>query len=446
MSEILNPGSKGVPVSSILCVDDEPSILSALRRLFRSKGMEVRLADSGRAGLEMLQAQGADLVISDMRMPEMDGVAFLEQVRQRWPGTMRLLLTGYADVSSIMGAINRGEIYRYIAKPWDDNDIILVVQGALQQRAMEQEQHRLQNLIEVQNEQLKVLNTGLEIKVAERTAELEQANHALQGANERLKSNFITSIKVFTGLIELRASQVAGHSRRVADLSRRIAMQLKLDNKQVQEVFVAGLLHEVGKVGFDDEMINTPVVMLNNRQLQEFRKHPLRTAALLMPLTELKSSADMIATQLERFDGAGYPNRLAGEQIPLGARILIEACDYDSLQIGALSQRKLSPDQAKESIVQGRGRRYDPQVVDAFVVCTEPVDALASGEKIPSEVSLKAMDLRVGMVLAHDLMTPNGLLMLTAGYVLDNAVIDKIIDFEKSMDLRLTVIVQRVPP
>lgn len=426
------------PLPSILCVDDEPGILSALRRLFRAKGFDVRVAEGGQAGLDALAQQSADVVISDMRMPQMDGVAFLAQVRQRWPDTMRLLLTGYADITSTMGAINEGEIFRYIAKPWDDNDILLIVRSALQQRTLELERRRLQALVAAQNSELKILNADLEGAVAERTAKLEQTLAAVKVANERLKNNFITSIKVFTNLIELRKSDVAGHSRRVAELCRRMAVQLKLDSKIVHEVFIAGLLHEVGKVGFADDMLDTPVVMLTTKQLEHFRKHPTRAAELLMPLAELKGSVEMIASQLERFDGAGYPHRLAGEQVPIGSRILIVACDYDSLQIGLLGQRKLDPVQAQKAIVQGSGRRYDPEVVDAFTVLHGGMTREEVQKTQRGECTLPLRELLPGMVLSHDLITPSGLLMLTAGHVLDDVVIRKIIDFEHSSGLHLT--------
>ncbi|MDR3370344.1 HD domain-containing phosphohydrolase [Rhodoferax sp.] len=450
MTQILGTGSTDdttpLPSPTILCVDDEPSILSALRRLFRAKGFQVRVAEGGQAGLEVLASEPIDLVISDMRMPEMDGVVFLEQVRQRWPDTMRLLLTGYADITSIMGAINRGEIYRYIAKPWDDNDIILIVRSALQQRAMEQEQRRLQALIKAQNEELKVLNASLEAKVAERTADLKQSNSALQVANEQLKNNFITSIKIFTSLIELRASHLAGHSRRVADLARRLAQKLALSNKAAQEVFVAGLLHEIGKVGFDDDLLNTPVAMLNTAQLQAFRKHPPRAAQLLFPLPELKGAAETIASQLERYDGTGYPEGLVGKNIPIGARILLVASDYDSLQIGTLAQRKLVPAKALESIMEGRGKSYDPEVVNALAYLMGEAEQSAGMAHLAVDAPRKVRDLLPGMVLSRDLLTPSGLLMLTAGHVLEDAVISKIMDFEKSMGLNLMVEVESGHP
>lgn len=435
-------------VSTILCVDDEPSILSALRRVFRAQGFQVRVAEGGRAGLTMLESEPIDLVISDMRMPEMDGVAFLEKVRQGWPDVMRLLLTGYADITSIMGAINRGEIYRYIAKPWDDNDILLIVRSALHQRSMELEQKRLQALVQAQNEELKTLNASLEIKVQERTADLKTANTSLNHANERLKNNFITSIKVFTSLIELRDSKLAGHSRRVADLARRIALRLGLSNKQVQEIFVAALLHEIGKVGFDDVLMGIPVVMMSTKQLEVFRKHPTLAMHMLMPLEELKGAAEMIGGQLERFDGGGYPHQLSEQQIPIGSRIIIAACDYDSLQIGVLGQRQLDAREALAAIVRGSGHRYDPLVVQAMVVLVgERGDSvpISVAEK-PTEMQVKTNDLRAGMVLSRDLMTSHGLLMLTAGHVLDDAVINKIADFQKTVGIKFTVDVWREAP
>src|SRR5574337_781975 len=204
--------------ATLLLVDDEPSILSSLRRLLRPVGYRIHTAESGRAGLELLEREPVDLVISDMRMPEMDGAKFLEQVRLRWPQTMRLLLTGYADMSSTIAAINRGEIYRYVAKPWDDNELMLIVRDALEHRRLENENARLLALTQEQNDALRELNSSLEEKGRERTTELEQVNSFLNVANDKLKQNFVVSIKMFTGLMELRGGAMAGHSRRVADL------------------------------------------------------------------------------------------------------------------------------------------------------------------------------------------------------------------------------------
>ncbi len=423
MSEILAP-------ATILCVDDEPNILSALRRLLRPKGYKVLVAESGKAGLELLQTEHVDLIISDMRMPEMDGAQFLEFVRAQWPETVRILLTGYADVSSIIEAINRGEIYRYITKPWDDNDIVLVVRHALERRLLEQEKKRLEHLTQQQNDELKALNANLEAKVAERTV-------ALKVANEQLKGSFITSIKVFSNLIEMRGGNLAGHSRRVADLARKIALQLKLENKLVQDAFVSGLLCEIGKVGFADDLLAMPISVMTPVQLDEFRKHVVRAEQLLMPLQDLRGAAANVGGQLERYDGGGFPARLSQDDIPVGAQILAVAADYDNLQIGTMAQRKVTAEDAKILIIQSSGKRYSPRVVDAFAQVLR--DAEGPKEVKVGVLECASHELEVGMVLARDLITPSGLLMLSVNHVLDDRLIQKILDFERTGGLKLVL-------
>ncbi|MDO8442090.1 MAG: response regulator [Polaromonas sp.] len=436
------PDTTDTKMPTILCVDDEPNILSSLRRLFRTKGFQVRVAESGQAGLALLATEPIDLVISDMRMPEMDGAQFLAQVRERWPDTMRLLLTGYSDVTSIIDAINRGEIYRYITKPWDDNDIVLIVRHALERRALEQEKQRLEALTIRQNEELKALNASLEAKVEARTTELRTANDALQGANEKLKTNFGTSIKVFSTLIEMRGGNLAGHSRRVADLSRRIALKLQLDNKLIQEIFVAGLLHEIGKVGFADELLSTPVATMKPPQLEAYRKHAVQAEQLLLPLQDLRGASEIISAQFERFDGTGFPERRAEENIPIGTRILTLASDYDNMQIGTLTQSRLTPEEAKIIIVHGSGTRYDPKVVAALMDVLGGAPREETERERTEEVQVISRDLKVGMALSRDLIAPSGLLMLSADHVLDARLIRKIIDFEKSGGLQLTAYIR----
>ena len=435
---IATPANSDARVPIILCVDDEPNILSSLRRLFRAKGFQIRVAESGAAGLALLETEAVDLVISDMRMPEMDGAQFLAQVRLRWPDTVRLLLTGYSDITSIIDAINRGEIYRYITKPWDDNDIVLIVRRALERKALEQEKKRLETLSIRQNEELKTLNASLEATVEARTAELRVVNDSLQGANERLKSSFITLIKVFSTLIEMRGGTLAGHSRRVADLSRRIAQKLRLDSRQVQEIFVAGLLHEIGKVGFSDELLNTPVAMMKPPQLDAYRQHAVQAEQLLLPLQDLRSASEVISAQFERFDGTGFPEQLLEDQIPIGARILTLASDYDNMQIGTLTTSRLTPEEARVIIVHSSGKRYDPVVVAAFTEVISGTSREEVEKERVSEMAVMARDLKPGMVLSRDLITPSGLLMLSAEHVLDARIISRIISFEKSGGMELT--------
>lgn len=423
---------------SVLCVDDEPNILSSLRRLFRGQGYRVMVAESGKDGLRILETEHVDVVISDMRMPEMDGARFLEHVRERWPSTLRLLLTGYADIQSILDAINRGEIYRYITKPWDDNDILLIVRHALERKALEDEKQRLEALTLVQNEELKLLNSSLETKVGQRTAELKKAHDELLVFNDKLKLNFLTSIKVFSGLIEMRGGVLSGHSRRVAELARRIAGRLGLDSRETQEVFIAGLLHNIGKIGFSDELLSLPVSLMNGDQLSLYRKYPVRGEELLMPLEDLRAAATLVRSHQERFDGAGFPDGLSGFNVPMGARILAVASDYDNLQIGTFAQRRLRPDEAAVLIAQGSGKRYDPSVASIF---GEILSGKVTREAVQEE-SLAPTRLRPGMVTSRDLVTRDGFLLLSADHVLTDRLIQQLTDFEMSSRTTLTVYVR----
>ncbi|MBS0368739.1 MAG: response regulator [Proteobacteria bacterium] len=415
---------------TILCVDDEANILSALRRLFRPHGYTVLVAGGGAEGLEMLAKERVDLIISDMRMPEMDGATFLAEARKRYPDTVRLLLTGYADMESTIAAINAGQIARYIAKPWNDQDVILTVREALERKALEREKARLEALTRAQNEELKNLNASLEQKVEVRTAELKTAH-------EKLKQNFLTSIRVFSNLIELREGLISGHSRRVADLGRKLANRLGFAPAEAQDVMVAGLLHDIGKIGLPDELLAKPVSHMSGDELGVLRKHPVTGQAALMGLENLRRAGTFIRGHHERWDGQGYPDRLSGLAIPYGARVLAVANDFDGLQIGALSARKLKAEEAVTFIQQNRGKRYCPQVVDALIAELGAADAAAAIGNEHSPSSLKP-----GMVLARDLVTRDGVMLLAADFVLDENLIRQLRELEASEGIRLAIAIR----
>lgn len=412
---------------NLLCVDDEPNILSALRRLLRPHGYQVTIAGSGAEALAIMEEQAFDLVISDMRMPEMDGARFLEQVKRRWPDTVRLLLTGYADVTSTVDAINKGEIYRYISKPWDDNELLLIVRQALERKALEREKIRLELLTARQNEELRDLNANLELKVMERTVELRKAH-------DKVKTSFLTSIKVFANLIELRGSNLAGHSRRVADLGRKIANRMELSPADSQDVFLAGLLHDIGKIGLPDLLLVKPVPQMTGEELGQYRKHPVKGEQSVMALEELRGAARIVRSHHERFDGQGYPDGLMGDSIPLGARILCVANDYDGLQIGSLSVRRYTEEDAKKLIAEGKGKRYDPQVIEAFLDILGKVEVRDTGE-----VELGVADLKPGMILSRDMLSRDGVLLLAADYILDANLIRQIRDYAASENIVMRI-------
>lgn len=419
----------------VLCVDDEPNILSSLRRLFRQLDCEVLTATSGEEGLRLLEEREAELVISDMRMPGMDGSQFVERVRERWPHTMRMVLTGFADISMILDAINRGEIHRYITKPWDDNEMLLAVRHALERVALERDKARLEALTREQNDELRLLNASLEDKVAHRTAELARMHQDLLSANVKLKGSLLSSIKLLSSIIEMRAGHLAGHSRRVADLARRIAQRMGMNAGEAQTVFVAGLLHNLGKIAFPDDLLSVPVSAMHGEQLAQYRKYPAGGEQLMMPLADLHEAAQLVRAHQERFDGNGFPDGRAGFDIPIGARILAVASDYHNLQIGVLLRNRLAPEQAAALILEDRARRYDQDVVAAF---QDVISGRVAVEAVRDE-ALSVSQLRPGMVISRDLVRRDGMLLLSADSVLTDRLIRQLADFERMAGAPFTV-------
>jgi response regulator RpfG family c-di-GMP phosphodiesterase len=418
--------------ATLLFVDDESSILSSLKRLFRPQGYRILTAGSGAEGLSILEKESIDLVVSDMRMPEMDGAQFLEQVRARWPDTLRILLTGYADISSTVAAINRGEIYRYISKPWDDNEIVLTVREALEHQRLASENTRLNLLTQQQNEELKALNASLEQRVAERTAELKHANELLQ-------QGFMLTVRTFSSLIELRGGRLAGHGRRVAEHAFAVAQRMGLSQNDQQDVLLAGLLHDIGKISLPDDLLDKSFAAVSGEAKNRLMEHPVRGQQLLMGVEQLANAAKIIRHHHEHLDGTGYPDHLVGLAIPVGSRILAVANDYDSLQMGTLTLQEHTPDQALEYIVAGRGRHYDPGVVNAFK--TLLIEASVEASK---DHALRPAELKAGMVVTRKLEYPEGQLLAAAGQLVDRELIDRLLAIESKAQIDLSVYVMHV--
>jgi response regulator RpfG family c-di-GMP phosphodiesterase len=427
--------------ATILFVDDEANILSSLKRLFRPLGYRIFTAESGAQGLDVMAKESVDLVVSDMRMPEMNGAQFLEKVRESWPDTIRILLTGYAEIAATIDAINKGQIYRYVSKPWEDNDITLIVKHALLQKMLEREKFRLEELTHKQNEELKDLNANLEAKVVARTSELNQTMQFLDVAHETLKKSFITSVRVFSNLIEMRNLGRSGHSRRVAELSRTLAQNLGLSAAEVQDVFIAGLLLDIGKIGLPDRLLDKPFNSLNVDERSEVSKCPVKGEMALMALEQLHGAAKLIRSHRERFDGTGYPDHLSGLSIPLGARILAIAEDYDSALIGTSFVKPLMPAQALLMIQDGKGKRYDLSVANALLL---ELNKSSTAKNNASESILRSGQVTPGMKLSRDLITRNGEMLLSRDHVLNEQIIDQVMSFERMDGHPLTIYIHQI--
>ena len=262
------------------------------------------------------------------------------------------------------------------------------------------------------------------------TEEVRQTMGFLESAHETLKKSFITSIRVFSNLIEMREGRMAGHSHRVADIARTLAQRMGMQEGEAQDVFFAALLHDVGKIGLSDVLIEKPFSALTSEERTEVVKHPAKGEAALLALEQLQVAAKYIRGHHERFDGLGYPDKLAGLMIPLGARILAVANDFDSVQLGTIVNKHLTKNEALAYIQEGRGNRYDPAVVDAFLGRVAEKQPTEATNTVP-ELMLRSLQLSVGMVLSRDMIGTSGNLMLSKDYVLNEQVISQIKNFER---------------
>ncbi|WP_180699437.1 HD domain-containing phosphohydrolase [Pseudomonas crudilactis] len=426
---------------TVLLVDDEESILNSLRRLLRGQPYDLLLATSGVQALEILAQQPVNLVVSDARMPGMDGASLLAHVRERYPATARIMLTGYADPAAIIKAINDGQIHRYISKPWNDEELQLILRQSLEHQHSEQERERLERLNQVQNEQLRLLNSTLEKHVAARTAELQQTADMLDLAYEELKHSYVTGTEVFSLLANLRLPPAKQTNRQIIELVRSYCKQHGLDEATSRDLTMAAALYNVGKLSWTDAMMTTPSDLLRHTERERYRGYPKQSESLLMTLDPMKDAARLILHHQERWDGSGFPDRLKGEGIPFGSRLLKLAVDFVELQRGLILERQMNSDEALLYLRQYAGRLYDPDLVEDFIlVCAAFLSDVTLAD--PSVKVLSTRDLAAGMILARNLNADNGMLLLNAGKVLSALLVEKLIAFEAMEGGKYTIFVK----
>lgn len=352
---------------NLLFVDDEPNVLKSLSRLFRSAECNIYMAENGLAGLDILNKQDIDLIISDMRMPQMDGAEFLTHAAEKWPDTMRILLTGYSDMSSTIAAVNKGKIYNYCTKPWEETELKTLVNNALTQKRLREERQQLFEIINQQNHQLTELNISLEQKVEKRTEQLSKSLLKIEQANEALNKQYVESVKIFAKIIEMRPGIKSGHSKYIAEKAREIAIRMNMDAKKIKDLVFAGLLLQIGKMSLPDCLLTQSQFSMTSQQKNRFFNHAQEGQSLLKGIEPLHNAALLISHQYEYYDGSGSPVGLRGKEIPLESRILSVVRDYITYLDGSITGTPMSPDQVKNRLLSKKAHHYDPDVVDIFL-------------------------------------------------------------------------------
>ena len=362
---------------TVLFVDDEVNILKALQRLLRSEDMTVLSASRGQEALELLEKTSAQVVISDQRMPEMSGVDLLSQVRERWPDVVRMMLTGYTEIDVAVEAINRGEIYRLITKPWNDDELRATIRQAFDHADLKAEIKRLNQVTREQNFKLQDMNRNLEAKVRERTKQLA-AKH------QELRAAYVQTIGALAEAVDAKDTHTRGHSERVGVYASKIALEMGFSKEFIERVYIAGLLHDVGKIGVRDFVITKPD-RLTPEEYEEIKAHCEIGAKILEPVDFLADVAACVRHHHEWFDGSdrGYPAKLRGDRIPLPSRIILVGDTIEAMTSDRPYRKALPLDAVHAELLKYSGAQFDPACVEAVIrlLDREGEDFIRSDEK-----------------------------------------------------------------
>jgi putative nucleotidyltransferase with HDIG domain len=329
----------------VVVVDDDDLILKALSRILETAGFETRCFLRPEEALTSLEAFDPVVIISDYMMPSMDGVAFLKQARTRSPNAVRILCTAAEDFRVALQAVNSGEVFRIISKPWHQAELLSTVSQAAEAARLRRENDRLTAEVQRQNGQLREINLRLEEMVRARTQAL------LEG---------------LIAALDYRDAETQWHSRRVSLYARRLASELGMAEPELTVVEHGALLHDIGKIGVRDRVLLKPGP-LTSEEWFEMKRHPELGWALLQRVDYLRPASSIVLQHQEKWDGSGYPAGLREEEIVVGARIFHVVDTLDAITSDRPYRKSRPFREAREEIERCAGTQFDPRVVEAFL-------------------------------------------------------------------------------
>ncbi len=391
----------------IFLVDDETEILSALRRVFRRQ-YDVEVFEFGGDALAAMENEQVTVLISDMRMPVMDGAELLSKAKAVQPDTIRILLTGYSDMDSTAKAINEGEIFSYVSKPWNNNDLQLVVTQAVERYELNAKVKRLNAELQLKNEQLNIINQGLEEKVQQRTKALVASNDKLSNSLKRQRDLFQGVVEMVNRIVCDRIEDHQGHSKRIAFHCRMVAEELGLERALITRIYLAALTHEMGKVGLPDEILNTPESLMDNSQEYVYQQYVLKGADIIESIPTMAEVGEIIRHQNESWNGQGFPDKLAGDSIPVGARILRVVMDYDNLILGRKLEESVSPEEGIRWLERDEAEVYDKAIVKTYI---KVLNELPNSPENRIDHAVSSNMIRAGMVVSQDVILDDKVLV-----------------------------------
>ncbi len=404
------------PNLPILIVDDEEIVLVALRDNLLREGYEVVASPHAVHALSVLKEQSFSVVITDQQMPMVTGLEFLSQVKEIQPDATRILITAVLSLSTVIDAINKGEIYRFIVKPWLREELLATVKNAVQRHELISSHARLHAETVAMNEKLTRLNQDLEAQVS-RVAEQNQQLARLAAA---LELNLHQSVELCVQTMQTFYPTLGSQARRVFELCTAMGRGLELTREQQQTLEISAWIHDIGLIGVPRHLIRqweqSPAT-LSEAERTLVQHHPVLGAELARFADHLQAVAPTIRAHHESFDGGGYPDGLRGDNIPWLARLLGVAVAY--------AESSLTGQAAADMICSKSGSEFDPEAVTAFIRSLPK--AVVPGKQ--REVLLS--ELCPGMVLAQGIYTANGLLLIPTGQRLTPTYIDKLLNHNR---------------
>ena len=386
----------------VLVVDDEAVVLAALRDTLKLEGYEVLACEDPLAALQSLRTTPFSVILVDQQMPTLTGLEFLGQAKEIQPHATRILITAVLNLATVIDAINKGEVYRFIVKPWLREELLVTLRNAA---------HRYELIC--RNATLLSQTAAMNERLETQLRQLDAQNRQLDQLNQTLHENLDRSVHLCLKTMETFFPLLGQQARRVFALCQAMADGLKLPADQRQVLEISSRLYDIGLVSVPRELIrkwHQKPDALTDEERAIIEIHPAVGQELVAFVADLGAVGKTIRAHHERFDGEGYPDRLTDEQIPWLAKLLAVAVAYTSVPAGNA--------EAIEFIQTNSGAAFDPDAVRAFLRCL-PQAAVPRSQR-----AVLLSELEPGMVVAQGIYTAYGLLVIPEGDILTESHIE----------------------
>jgi response regulator RpfG family c-di-GMP phosphodiesterase len=414
--------------NTLVLVDDEASILNALERLLLEEDYNIVTFTNAEDALDYCLNNLVAVVISDVRMPGMDGIELLSILAEKLPLVERILLTGYSDIDATVAAINKGHVSYYLDKPWDEGQLKRAIAKGIELANIRSRNVYLEQQVSLQNEQLKQWNEKLETRILERT--------------EQLRDTYTMAFQTFSSLIEKRLGKFCANPRDIATLTRQLGVACKLSKPELKDLYLASLFSQAGKISFNDELISLPFLSLTNDQRKEFCRHPSLAEASLAFVQPLGKTALLLRQHRERVDGKGFPEGLKEIDILPAALILGLVLTYLEAKQGLLFERPYTHQETINYLKEDLGKAYPASMIDQAL----PIfDKWVNQANETSEACIPTHQLKPGMRLARDIYGPNDMLLLARYKKLNAQLIEGLIRVERNLHIELEAFILEAP-